>query len=84
MTPAGPGHGSFKIPMPRDFFPWVVASGCLEKSPKPYLHEPTCGKTCMRKCNPSGGMQGLLVLRWLDNQKLRWSKRRRFLFGSEN
>jgi hypothetical protein len=78
----------FKILMPRDFFPWVVASGCFEDGEAPYLHAQGCQRNCGKGCNEKGVVMGKLVKGWKDGStcqpKSWWDRKPRFRFDDLN
>lgn len=58
-----------KLLMPRDFFPWVLVSGCLEEGKGlPFLHVPGCQR-CKRDCNPRGAFMAKVVVDWRNAQR---------------
>lgn len=86
----------FKVLLPSEFFPWVMATGCFEDGDAPYLHIQGCPKHCGRACNERGPIMGRILKGWKERQscsgkswgspsdKSRWGKRPRFRFDDPN
>ncbi len=67
--PPGPWPKFPKLLMPRDFFPWVLVSGCLEeRGGAAFLHVPGCRK-CKHDCNPRGSFMARVVIAWRTSQQ---------------